>query len=259
MNFNNYKISVVTVCFNSEKTIAETINSVINQDYTNLEYIIVDGKSTDRTLEIINQYRDKINVIISEKDLGLYDAINKGIKIATGDIVGILNSDDLFNGNNVLSKINNSFNLRDDIEIIFSDVIFFDDVKKKTVRYYSSKYFKPFLFRYGFQPAHPTFYAKKYLFDKIGNYDIKYTIASDFDLMSRFLYIHKIKYLYIKDVWVKMLIGGVSTSGIKSVIKINSEIIDSCKKNRIHTNIILIYSKYLFKWFSFFKINRNEY
>ena len=259
MNYNNYKISVVTVCYNSEKTIAHTINSVINQDYNNLEYIIVDGMSTDGTIEIINQYKDKIDVIISEKDLGLYDAINKGIKIASGDIIGIINSDDLFNGNNVITKINHSFNLQDDIEIVYSDVIFFDALKKKTLRYYSSKFFMPFLFRFGFQPAHPTFYAKKYLFDKYGNYNIKYRIASDFDLMLRFLYVHKIKFVYIKDVWVKMLIGGVSTSGIKSVIKINNEILDSCKKNRLYTNFILIYSKYLFKLLSFFKTNRNEY
>ena len=259
MNYNNYKISVVTVCYNSEKTIAHTINSVINQDYNNLEYIIVDGKSTDRTIEIINQYKHKIDIIISEKDLGLYDAINKGIKIASGDIVGIINSDDLFNGNNVITKINHSFNLQDDIEIVYSDVIFFDAFKKKTLRYYSSKFFRPFLFRFGFQPAHPTFYAKKYLFDKYGNYNIKYRIASDFDLMLRFLYVHKIKFIYIKDVWVKMLIGGVSTSGINSVIKINNEILDSCKKNKLNTNFILIYSKYLFKWLSFFKTNRNEY
>ena len=259
MGYKNYKISVITVCYNSEKTIENTIHSVIHQDYNNFEYIIIDGKSTDNTLDIVNQYKDKIDIIISEKDLGLYDAINKGIQIASGDIIGIINSDDLFNGHNVLSKINESFNINDENEIVYSDVIFFDVNKKKTVRYYSSKFFKTFLFRFGFQPAHPTFYAKKHLFDKLGNYDIKYRIAADFDLMLRFLYIHKIKYLYIKDVWVKMLIGGVSTSGIKSVIKINREILDSCKKNNIYTNYLIIYSKYLFKWVSFFKSNRNEY
>ena len=253
MNHKKHKISVITVCYNSEKTITETIKSVLNQDYENFEYIIIDGKSTDNTLNIINRYKDKIDVIISEKDKGIYDAINKGIKIATGDVVGILNSDDSFNGHNVLSKINSSFFLKNEIDIVYSDVIFLDPTSKKIVRYYSSKFFKLKLFRFGFQPAHPTFYAKKYLFDKYGYYDIKYKIAADFDLMLRFLYVHKINYLYRNDVWVKMLTGGASTNGINSVIKINKEILDSCTKNKIYSNYIIIYSKYFVKWLSFFK------
>jgi glycosyltransferase involved in cell wall biosynthesis len=146
MNHKKHKISVITVCYNSEKTIAETIKSVLIQDYENLEYIIVDGKSTDNTMNIINQNKDKIDVIISEKDNGIYDAINKGIKIATGDVIGILNSDDSFNGHNVLSKINSSFFLENDIDIVYSDVIFLNPISKKIVRYYSSKFFKLKLF-----------------------------------------------------------------------------------------------------------------
>ena len=253
MSPNKLKISVVTVCYNSEKTIAETINSVISQDYENFEYIIVDGKSTDNTMKIVNQFKDKIDIIITENDLGIYDAINKGIQIATGDVVGILNSDDSFNGMNVLSKINYAFFLKKDVEIVFSDVIFINPVSKNTVRYYSSEFFRLRLFRFGFQPAHPTFYAKKYLFDKYGYYDIKYKIAADFDLMLRFLYVHKINYLYFKDVWVKMFTGGASTSGLKSIVNINHEIFDSCNKNKIYTNYFIIYSKYLVKWISFFR------
>ena len=122
MGYKNYKISVITVCYNSENTIENTIHSVIQQDYNNFEYIIIDGMSTDNTLDIVNQYKDKIEIIISEKDRGLYDAINKGIQIASGDIVGIINSDDTFNGNDVLSKINSIFNMKDEIEIVFSDI-----------------------------------------------------------------------------------------------------------------------------------------
>jgi glycosyltransferase involved in cell wall biosynthesis len=254
MSHNKLKISVITVCYNSEKTIAETINSVISQDYENFEYIIVDGKSTDNTMKIINQFKDKIDIIITENDLGIYDAINKGIQIATGDVVGILNSDDSFNGMNVLSKINSTFFLKKDVEIVFSDVIFINPVSKNTARYYSSEFFRTRFFRFGFQPAHPTFYAKKYLFEKLGYYDINYQISGDFDLMLRYLLVHNVEYLYFKDVWVKMYIGGVSTSGIKSILRMNKEILSSCKKNKIYSNYIFIYSKYFIKWLSFLRL-----
>ena len=248
------KISIITVCYNSEKTIAKTIESVISQSYKNIEYIIIDGLSNDKTLDIIEKYKSEIDIVISERDFGIYDAINKGINCATGDVIGILNSDDYFSTSEVLANINNIYNTNPGLDILYSDVIFFDDEKKKVTRYYSSKYFKPFMFRFGFQPAHPTFYVKKYVFERLGNYNKSFEIAADFDLMLRFLYFKQLKVLYIDDVWVIMKKGGASTSGLKSALKLNEEILISCKDNNIYSNLFFIYLKYCFKWVGFVRV-----
>lgn len=243
------KVSIITATFNSASTIRDTINSVIAQDYTNIEHIIVDGASKDGTLNIVKSYDNKISHVISEPDKGIYEAMNKGIRVATGDIIGILNSDDFFTSSNVISTVVESF-AQNDIDALYGDIHFVrPDNLNKPVRYYSSKIFKPSLFRYGFMPAHPSFYMKKSCYDRYGLYALDYKIASDYDLLIRYLYKHKVKYQYIPKDFVTMRTGGVSTKSIQSRIVLNREIIRACNRYGIKTNMFLLSLKYLYKIF----------
>lgn len=246
------KISIITVTYNSAAFIEHCMSSVIQQTYKDVEYIVIDGKSTDGTISIVKSFKDV--VYISERDNGIYDAINKGIALATGDVVGILNSDDFFADNDVLSRISAEFLKDPSLDAVYSDVSFVEEPDlSKSVRHYSSKKFRPGMFRFGFQPAHPTFYARKELFKKYGMYRTDLKISGDFELLLRFLYIQKISYKYIDDLWVKMRTGGVSTSGINSVLRLNAEIIKACEINNVYTNRIMVYSKYLVKWWGFLR------
>lgn len=226
-----------------------TIESVIAQDYPNIEHIIVDGASRDDTVKIIKSYGAKISCIISEPDKGIYDAMNKGIKIATGDIIGILNSDDFFTSTDVVSTIVHTF-AHNTIDALYGDVHFVHpDNLNKPVRYYTSKIFKPALFRYGFMPAHPSFYMKKSCYDQYGLYSLDYKIASDYDLLIRYLYKCKVKYLYVKKDFVTMRTGGASTQSLKSRILLNKEIVQACNRYGIKNNMFLLSLKYLYKIF----------
>jgi len=249
------KISIITVCYNSEKYIRSTIESVLNQTYENIEYIVIDGCSKDGTVAITKEYEPKFNgrmKWISESDKGIYDAMNKGIKMATGDVVGILNSDDFYIENTVIKQVVDTFVQNKETQIVFGDVLFVNpDNLDKTVRYYRSKNFTPKRFRFGFMPAHPTFFTYKTNFDKIGYYKIKYTIAADFELLLRFMLLSKLKYKYIPLVFMKMRTGGISTKSYKSKIILNKEIARACKENGIKTNTFYIYSKYFIKIFEF--------
>jgi glycosyltransferase involved in cell wall biosynthesis len=244
------KVSIITVCFNSEKTIEDTIKSVINQTYNNIEYIIIDGGSNDKTIDIINKYSDKIYKFISEKDNGIYDAINKGINLSTGYIVGILNSDDYFFDNSIISNIVDIFTINNTVDSVIGDINFVN-TNNKLIREYKSLNWKPSLFKFGIMPPHPTFYCKRILYDKFGLYNNRYKIAGDFDLLIRFLFVNKISYHYFPKSMVTMRLGGISTSGIKSIITINKEILHSCLSNNIQTNYIYIYLKYFKKLFEF--------
>jgi glycosyltransferase involved in cell wall biosynthesis len=248
---NLLKISIITVSFNSVKSIAHTINSVLAQTYPEIEYIIIDGSSTDGTIEIIESFSSGISTFISEPDKGIYDAINKGIKMATGDIIGILNSDDFFYDNSVIEKIAKSIE-ENNIDAIIGDVQFVDQANtSKVIRYYSSKHFKTARFRFGFMPAHSSFYVKKELFEKLGYYKTDYKIAADYELLIRFLYVNKIKYKYLEMPFVSMRMGGVSNKSIHSIYTLNKEIAKACRENGIKTNYIFIYSKYFAKIFEF--------
>jgi glycosyltransferase involved in cell wall biosynthesis len=247
----NIKVSIITVTFNSVRTISETIDSVLAQSYPYIEYIIIDGCSADGTIEKIKSYGKCVSKFLSETDTGIYDAINKGIRLADGDIVGILNSDDVFYDNYIIEKIVRTF-IDNEIDAVFGDVQFVDPVKtSKIVRYYSSKKFNPGKFKYGYMPAHPSFYAKRELFEKLGYYKTDYKIAADFELLIRFLYISKIKYQYLEMPFVSMRMGGVSNRSVKGKYIINKEIARACKENGIQTNTINIYSKYFTKIFDF--------
>jgi glycosyltransferase involved in cell wall biosynthesis len=246
------KISVITVVYNNEKTIESAITSVLAQTYLNVEYIIVDGGSKDDTNKIIQKYLHHNIKYISEKDNGIYDAINKGIMLSTGDVVGILNSDDFFADEGVLNRVANGFERDISLQAVYSDIAFVSSKDHSKIgRYYSSKKFKKWMFRFGFQPAHPTFYVKRETFERLGYYRTDIKISGDFELLLRFIWINKIKVAYIDDLWVKMRVGGVSTSGFKSTIKLNKEVLDALKINDIKSVYLLLYLKYVIKWWGF--------
>jgi glycosyltransferase involved in cell wall biosynthesis len=255
------KISVVTVSYNSEKTIRDTLGSVYNQTYDKVEYLIIDGKSTDKTIKIIKEYESKFESSntdfkwISEKDNGIYDAINKGIEMATGDVVGILNSDDYYADRSVLEDIAATF-VEKGCECLYANLKFIDPVTKKVTRDWKSKPFKKGLFERSWTPAHPTFYCKKSIYDKYGLYRTDFKIAADVELMYRFLEKNNVSSYYLDRYFVTMRQGGVSSSGLKSTFIITKEMIKAFKDNGNHLNIV----KYLFfKGFKFkeFIINNN--
>jgi len=192
------KISIITVVWNNAKTIKYAIDSVLNQTHKNIEYIILDGASTDGTIEIIRSYGDKISKFVSEPDKGIYDAMNKGIKLATGDVVGILNSDDFYIDDYVIEKVVKEFEEKQ-VDSVYADLVFVkpDDLSK-AVRYYDSSSCGSENFQYALYPAHPTFFVRKWVYDKYGVFKTDYKIGADFDLMARFLYTNNISYSYIK-------------------------------------------------------------
>ena len=246
------KITIITVSYNSALHIEDAINSVSNQDYSNIEHIVIDGGSSDGTKEILERHSDKLTYWISEPDQGIYDAMNKGILQATGDVVGILNSDDFYYDNHVLSKIAKAF-VSNEIDAVFGDLIFVDPNNlNRTVRTYSSKNWHPDRFAKGYMPAHPTFFVMRNFYEKHGLFETDYKIAADYEMLIRLLYVHKLKYEYIPMKMVKMRKGGVSSNGIKSNITLNNEIIRACRKHGIKTSAVKIYPKYFKKVFELF-------
>ena len=249
------KISLITVCQNSETHIRTAIESVLSQSYPDIEYIIIDGKSEDNTVELIRNYESKFKYDhfkwVSETDHGMYDAMNKGIRIATGEIVGILNSDDFYNYPHCIETVAKVFK-NSNIDACFADVFFVKPHNlEKTVRYYSSAHFHPRRFRWGFMPAHSTFFVRKKYFDKIGYYRTDYKIAADYELLIRFLSINHLKYQYIPLDMIKMRTGGISTQSWKSKYIINKEIVRACRENGIYTNFFMLFFRYFSKIFEF--------
>ncbi|MBD8490081.1 glycosyltransferase [Echinicola sp. CAU 1574] len=253
------KVSIITVSYNSAKTLQDTIDSVGNQTYPNIEYIIVDGKSNDGTVEIIKKNNCTVSKWISERDKGLYDAMNKGIKMATGDIVGIINSDDFYSSSQSISAIVDAFKGHE-VECVFADVEFVRPSNlNKTIRYYSSRNFAPWKFRFGYMPAHPTFFTFRKNFEKYDYYKTYYKIAADFELLTRFLLINKLSYHYIPMSIIKMRTGGVSTASLDSKIVINKESLIALRENGVRSNYLFLYSRYLTKVFSFFPQVKKMY
>lgn len=252
MNLVKMKLSIITVVWNNKETIKDAIDSVLAQTYENIEYIIIDGASSDGTVEVVQSYGDKIYKFISEPDNGLYDAMNKGILLATGDVIGILNSDDFYIDEFVIEKVVEKFESTN-IDSLFADLVFVKpDSLSNVVRYYDSSACFPEKFQYALYPAHPTFFVKRCVYEKYGLFKTDYKIAADFDIMARFLYTNKISFSYIKEPIIKMRVGGVSTSF--SSIWINSlEQLRVCKENRIDSNIFKVFLKYPIKLFGIFK------
>lgn len=216
-------ISIITITFNSADTIEETILSVLNQDYPNIEYIIVDGLSQDATLQIANKYANRISKIISEKDNGLYDALNKGIDLATGDVIGFIHSDDFYTNTNILSKYAETF-INKGCDAVYGDLFYVDkNDTNKIIRTWKSGAYNSNSFLYGWMPPHPTFFVKKEVYAKFGKFNLEFKSAADYELMLRFIFKNKIKLAYLPIFTVKMRIGGKSNVSIKNRLFANSE------------------------------------
>lgn len=252
------KISVITATWNSGKTIEDTIKSVLEQTYTDVEHIIKDGGSKDDTVAICEGYRKrfyssgeklaKTMKIVSEKDGGIYDAMNKGIELASGDIIGILNSDDFYTSNGVLQRVADEFEKNLELEAVYGDIHFVkDEDLKKCTRYYSSGYFRPWKLRFGFMPAHPSFYVRREVYEKYGLYDLQFRTSSDFEMIVRLFAKNKIKTKYIPMDFVTMREGGASTADMEAKKNVNNDIVASLKKHGIFTCGAFRYVRYVVK------------
>ncbi len=251
------KISVITATWNSGKTIGDTLRSVLNQSFTNVEHIIKDGGSKDDTLEICKSFEQKyytdgdkgrtIN-ILSDKDKGIYDAMNQGIEAATGDVIGILNSDDFYTSDDVLARVAEEFEKNPELEAVYGDIHFVKDENlKKCTRYFSSRYFRPWALRFGFMPAHPSFYVRREVYEKYGLYDLDFRTSSDFEMMVRLFVKEKIHARYINKDFVTMRAGGESTAGLAAKKKVNHDIAGSLRKHGIYSNQVFQSMRYIWR------------
>ena len=248
------KVSIITATYNSGQTLGDTMKSVLGQTYYDIEYIVVDGASKDNTIDVIHQYESQFEgrlKWISEKDNGIYDAMNKGIRMATGDVVGILNSDDYFTSEDVIEQMVSAFS-NAKIDAVYGDIHFIHDGQPdKCVRYYSSKPFRPLWLRFGFMPAHPSFYCRREVFENAGLYKTDYKIGSDYEMMVRLFLVHKIKSQYLQKDFVTMRTGGASTRNIQSRLQLIKDDVRGCRENGIYTNPMMICVKFLYKIFEF--------
>ena len=230
------KISLITVCYNSEKTVEDTLKSVLQQNYENYEYIVIDGKSKDHTIDIVKKYEQKFAgrlKFISEPDKGIYDAMNKGIKLAKGDIIGILNSDDVLTNSSVFDKIVTAFK-NNDVDGVYSNLVFLDETLQMPVRNFIAHKQSKVL---GWHPPHPNLYLKTEVYESVGYFDLNYKIAADYDFMLRMLK-NNFKLYYIDDYLVKMRSGGVSTNGLKGYFRNLKEADSVLRKNHISFPVI---------------------
>lgn len=233
-------ITVITVVFNGAETLRDTIESVMMQGYDNIEHIIIDGGSSDATVDILRRYDHVIDYWLSEKDCGIYDAMNKGIALCSGEYVGMLNSDDMFSDENVLQNIANRF-CTTKVDAIFSCLNIVDKNNlKKTLRKYRIAKFNSTLLRIGVMPPHPTFYCKRSCYKEDGMYKTNYKIAADFEMLTRLLIRQKISWSFIDKVTVTMRSSGLSNSGFVTRIKLNCEIVRACKENGLYTNLLFL-------------------
>lgn len=248
------KISIITATYNSAQTLGHTIESVIRQTYPDIEYIIVDGASTDDTQQIVKRYEPQLRgkmKWLSEKDHGIYDAMNKGIQMATGDIVGILNSDDYFTSDDIIEQMASAFH-DESIDAVYGDIHFIRNGQPdKCIRYYSSKRFSPVWLRFGFMPAHPSFYCRRKIFKKAGLYKTDYQIGSDYEMMVRLFMKHHIKARYLPIDFVTMRTGGASTRNVRSRLQLIKDDVRGCRENGIYTNALMVSVKFLYKVFEF--------
>lgn len=246
------KISIITATFNSGKTVKDTFVSVLNQTYNDYELIVVDGGSKDDTVEILRHYEPIFNgrmKWISEPDQGIYDAMNKGIAMATGDVVGILNSDDFYTSYGILRKVANA--LQDEnIDAVYGDVHYVhDNDLGKCVRYYSSKPFRRVWMRFGFMPAHPSFYCRREVYERYGTFDLSYKVAADFECLLRLIFVNRIRTKYLPVDFVTMRTGGASTRGFASHKQIMRDHQLAFKRNGVYSNVIMECMRYIYNIF----------
>jgi len=245
------KVSLITIAYNSAATIEDTIKSIVAQEYSNIEYIIIDGGSTDNTLSIIEKYKESISTIISEPDKGIYDAMNKGVQNATGDLVGILNSDDIYADNKVVSNIVEAIGNKDSI---YADLVYVDrDNTDKVTRYWKSGKYRRGIFKKGWMPPHPTFFIKKSCYDQYGIYNLQLKSAADYELMLRMLHKHNISVAYLPEVITKMRVGGQSNITLLNRFKANTEDRLAWTINNLKPGRLTLTMKPILKLSQFFK------
>ena len=235
------KISIITVSYNSEKTIKDTLDSVLSQSYQDIEYLIIDGLSKDKTVDIIKKYESSFNGRmnwISEKDKGLYDAMNKGIQLATGDVIGIINSDDLFCDEYAIEKVMKVFEDNKSFDSVYADLFYVaqEDTSKIIRRWITGK---QKYFNYGWHPAHPTLYIKKEIYNKYGLFNLDYKLAADFEIMLRFLEKYRISTYYLQEAFVKMRLGGETNKSLKNIYNQNVECLKAFHLNGLKVNSLL--------------------
>jgi glycosyltransferase involved in cell wall biosynthesis len=247
------RVSILTICFNSAETITDTINSVIGQSYNNIEFIIKDGGSKDKTLEIVENYKEKIATIKSEPDGGIYPGMNQALALATGDIIGILNSDDLYAYPEVIEEVVKEFE-NTNSDALYADLVYVDkNDTNKIIRTWKSGPYKKGLFLKGWMPPHPTFFVKKEVYEKYGVFNTKLKSAADYEIMLRFIHKHQIKLAYLPKVVVKMRTGGMSNVSLKNRIKANLEDREAWRLNNLKPNMLTLYQKPLSKLLQFVK------
>lgn len=247
------KITIVTTTYNSASTLRDTMESVLAQTHKDIEYWVIDGGSEDDTLGLIKEYEPRFDgrmKWISEPDNGLYDALNKGISRATGDVVGILNSDDFYTSPTVLEQVAAGFS--DGVDAVYGDIHFVrpSDLGK-CVRYYSSKLFRPWALRFGFMPAHPSFYVRREVYERCGGYALDYKLAADYDMMVRLLYKEKIRCKYLPVDMVTMRTGGMSTKNVRNRLLLTKEDVKACRRYGLYSNFLMCSCKYAVKLFEF--------
>ena len=251
------KVSIITVVKNRQSTISHTIESVLEQDYEDIEYIVIDGASTDDTASVVSGYAESLAFYTSEPDGSVYDALNKGLKVAKGDVIGLLHSDDFYNGRHVISSIVDAFKSKG-VDIIFGDAAFVNPrALNRYIRLCSSSNFTPDLFDWGWMPAHPSCFIKRNIYRKYGYFSTRYKIASDFELLLRFIKIHDASYWYLNRVLVCMRPGGLSNCNLCARWLINQEILEICRQHGIRTNIFKLMARYPAKLMEKFRIDRR--
>lgn len=235
------KISIITVCYNSAQFLESAITSVLSQTHPHIEYIVIDGGSTDGTLAILSDYSEQVAHLISETDQGIYDAMNKGLALASGDVIGILNSDDFYPHENVISEVVSTFETSPLVDMILGNVDFVSpEDLTKPIRFYSSFKFEAWKMHFGFMPAHPGGFIRRSAYEKVGDYKLGYKIGADFEWFVRAFLVHKLSYIKLDKTLVRMREGGVSTSGFKSYLISTNEILCALRNNGIYSNLFFV-------------------
>ena len=235
------KLSVITVVYNNIKTIGDAIDSVLGQYYTNIEYIIVDGASEDGTLQVVHQYKDRISIVISEPDKGIYDAMNKGIRAATGDVIGILNSDDIYANAKVTETIMNVFNQEPSVDIVYGDLVYVksDNIFEVVRNWKSSSYYNRF-FENGNVPPHPSLFVKRNVYKEVGLFNLNFKLAADYEIMLRIFKKYKFNSKYISETIVRMRLGGATNQSCLNIVRQNLEILRAWNQNDLKAPFLLM-------------------
>lgn len=231
------KISIITVCYNSDATISESVASVARQTYSDFEHLIIDGASSDRTVEVARLHAIANAKIISEPDVGIYDAMNKGLGLARGEVIGFLNADDIFVDDQVISRVAAAFE-DTAVEACFGDLLYVTEDNRSVVRYWKSRPFVPGSFARGWSPAHPTFYIRRSALERLGSFDLSYRLAADTEMMMRYLEKGGVRAAYIPHVQVRMRVGGATNRSLRNIFRQNREIFRALKKNDVPYSMI---------------------